>query len=33
MIYMDKSAKLNRSKYSYVSQTIQLNISRLFTHS
>ena len=29
-IYMNK---LNGSKYSYVSLTIQLNISHLFTHS
>ena len=27
------SKKLNGSKYCYVSLTIQLNISRLFTHS
>ena len=28
-----KSTKLNGSKYCYVSQTIQLNISHLFTQS
>ena len=33
MISRRKLAKLNSSKYCYVSLTIQLNISHLFTHS
>ena len=33
MIYKHKSTKLKYSKYSYVLQTIHLNISDLFTHS
>ena len=32
MICKHKSKKLNSSKYCYVSLTIQLNISHLFTH-
>ena len=31
--YIHKSTKLNSSKYCYVSQTIQLNMSHLFTYS
>ena len=31
MIQFSMSKKLNGSKYCYVSQTIQLNISHLFT--
>ena len=33
MIYKYESTNLNSSKYSYVSLTIQLNISHLSTHS
>ena len=33
MIFKYKSNKLNCSKYCYVSLTIQLNNSHLFTHS
>ena len=33
MICKHKLTKLNGSKYCYVSLTIQLNISQLFTHS
>ena len=33
MICKHKSTKLNSSKYCYVSLTIELNISHLFTHS
>ena len=33
MICKHKSTKLNGSKYCYISQTIQLNITDLFTHN
>ena len=33
MIYKHKLTKLNSSKYCYVSLTVQLNISHLFTRS